>query len=161
LARRHPGRVAALVLADTRAEPDSDEARANREQQIQGLHRQTVAELFEALRPKVFGAATLAGPSEAVAEAREIAAGQTPEGGRAALAARRDRPDARPGLGAVRVPTLVIVGEQDALTPPDAAQALANGITGATLVKIPGAGHLSNLEQPELFNRAVEGFLLR
>jgi len=160
-ARRHPGRVAALILADTRAEPDSDEARAARDQQIQALKRQTAVELFETLRPKQFAANTADRQPGVIAEAKAIAEGQTAEGLRAALTALRDRPDARSGLGEIQLPTLVIVGEEDTATPPDAAQALANGISGAQLVKVPQAGHLSNLEQPYTFNRAVAGFLLR
>ena len=92
--------------------------------------------------------------------ARAIGARQKPEAVAAALAALRDRPDANPGLSAVRVPTLVIVGEEDAVTPPSAAKALAGGIPGAKLVTIPQAGHLSNLEAPEAFNAAVRAFLV-
>jgi pimeloyl-ACP methyl ester carboxylesterase len=69
------------------------------------------------------------------------------------------RTDATPLLSAIRVPTLVIVGEEDPTTPPAEAAAIAAAIPGAKLVRIPGAGHLSNLEQPEAFNAAVREFM--
>jgi pimeloyl-ACP methyl ester carboxylesterase len=77
----------------------------------------------------------------------------------AALRGLRDRPDATPQLGAIRVPTLVIVGAEDTLTPPDLARRLAGAIPGAKLVEIDGAGHLSNLEQPERVTEALTAFL--
>ncbi len=94
-----------------------------------------------------------------VAEARRIASRQSVDGVVAALAALRDRPDARPGLADIRVPTLVLVGSDDAITPPAAAQVLADGIPGATLQELPTAGHLSNLETPAEFTAAVRSFL--
>jgi pimeloyl-ACP methyl ester carboxylesterase len=154
-ARRHPQRLRALVLADTRAEADTPEARANRDKQIAALATGTVAELFETVQPKLFGGATRARRPEVIAEARRIAAAQNPGGVADALRALRDRPDATPDLGRVAVPTLVVVGAEDTLTPPSAAETLAKGIPGARLVTVPEAGHLSSLEQPAAFNRAV------
>src|SRR5437899_1138091 len=83
---------------------------------------------------------------------RRLAAQQTTAGINGALAAMRDRPDATPTLGQIRVPTLVLVGRDDKLTPPALAQNLVNGIRGAKLATIPAAGHLSNMEQPDIFN---------
>ena len=81
------------------------------------------------------------------------------EGVLAALVALRDRPDATASLRQIRVPTLIIVGSEDTVTPPDFAQRLASAIPSATLVELPLSGHLSNLETPDLFNRAVASFL--
>jgi pimeloyl-ACP methyl ester carboxylesterase len=75
------------------------------------------------------------------------------------LQAQRNRPDATPGLAQVRVPALVVVGRDDALTPPAFAERLAAGIAGARLVVIEGAGHLANLERPAEFNAAVRDFV--
>jgi pimeloyl-ACP methyl ester carboxylesterase len=69
------------------------------------------------------------------------------------------RPDSSPLLGTIHLPTLVIVGAEDTVTPPSAARDLQRSIAGSQLVEIPGAGHLSNLEQPELFDAAVAQFL--
>jgi pimeloyl-ACP methyl ester carboxylesterase len=94
-----------------------------------------------------------------VAEVTRIGSAQSRDGLAAAIAALRDRPDAGPELGNIRVPTLVIVGEQDAVTPPDGATRTAGRIPGAELVVIPGAGHLSNLEAPAEFTAAVRSYL--
>jgi pimeloyl-ACP methyl ester carboxylesterase len=69
------------------------------------------------------------------------------------------RADSTPLLGDIRVPTLVIVGEEDPTTPPSEAAAIAQAVHGARLVRIPGAGHFSNMEQPDAFNAAVREFM--
>jgi pimeloyl-ACP methyl ester carboxylesterase len=158
-ARRHPTRLRALVLADTRAEPDTPEGKANRNQTIAFAQTHSAAEVIEQMLPKLLGEETRRMRPEVGEEVRQIAAAQSPAAIVAALQALRDRPDARPGLGVVRVPALVVVGGDDTLTPPAVAQALANGIPGAHLVTIGAAGHLSNLEQPAAFNDAVRSFL--
>ena len=78
-----------------------------------------------------------------------------------ALRAMRDRPDARPGLKAITVPALVIVGEEDALIPPAASQAMASELPNARLRVLPGAGHMSNLEQPDAFRSALAELVAR
>jgi pimeloyl-ACP methyl ester carboxylesterase len=72
-----------------------------------------------------------------------------PEGMAQALEGMGERPDSRPTLAAIRVPTLIVVGEADAVTPPDAARAMEAAIPGARLVLVPGAAHLTTLEQPD------------
>jgi pimeloyl-ACP methyl ester carboxylesterase len=158
-ARRHAGRLRGLILADTRAEPDDEAGRANRDRLIAEASGSTGAAFIETMLPKLVGAATAARRPEVVAEVRHIAAGQVAAGIVGALRALRDRPDARPGLAAIGVPTLVVVGRDDVLTPPAVARELAGRIRGARLEEIDGAGHLSNLEQPERFNAAVRAFL--
>jgi pimeloyl-ACP methyl ester carboxylesterase len=69
------------------------------------------------------------------------------------------RPDSTPLLASIHVPTLVVVGDQDAVTPPSASEEMHRAIAGSELVRIPLAGHLSNLEQPELFDAALAAFL--
>ena len=156
-ARRHPQRLRALILADTRAEPDS--AEAGRAKTAELAKAGGAAAVFEDAAAKQLSEYTRSHRPEVVAEARRIAARQSADGVVAALAALRDRPDARPGLGAIRVPTLVLVGSDDAITPPAAARVLADGIPGATLVSLPTAGHLSNLETPDAFTAAVRTYL--
>ena len=70
------------------------------------------------------------------------------------------RPDSTPLLSSIHVPTLVVVGDEDAVTPPPASEDMHRAIPGSELVRIPRAGHLSNLEQPELFNAALAAFLI-
>ena len=157
-ARKYASRLRALILADTRAEGDTPEAKANRDKSIASAKTLTAAEFLEGMLPKLFSAETPARHPAAVEEARRIGAVQSPAGIVAALQALRDRPDSRFSLAAITVPTLVIVGRDDTLTPPSAAQTLAAGIRGAQLVTLDGAGHLSNLEQPDRFNQAVRAF---
>ena len=155
-ARRHPGRLAGLILADTRSEPDDAAGRAKRDEMIALAHSAGVSGVIDQMLPKM-----LAPPArpEVVETVRTVAAGQSPASVAAALAALRDRPDATAALGAITVPTLILVGEHDAITPPVMAQVLAAKIPGSKLVTIPGAGHLSNLENPDAFSAAVGEFL--
>jgi 3-oxoadipate enol-lactonase len=156
--RRYPDRLRALILADTRAEPDDAPAKANRDKSIAFAVAHSAADVIEQMLPKMVSEETRTQRPEVVAEVRRIAGAQTVEGIVNALKALRDRPDAGPGLDKIAVPVLVLVGAEDALTPPALSQDLAVRIRGSLEV-IPGAGHLSNLERPNLFNHAVRGFL--
>lgn len=153
-ARRHAARLRGLVLADTRAEPDGDEARKGRDAAIAKVSGGDLAGLVDGMLDKLVGPARRD-------EVRAIALAQPKEAVVDALHALRDRPDARPGLSAVRVPTLVVVGADDTLTPPPVAETLHAGIEGSELVVLPGARHLSNLDQPDAFRGAVASLLAR
>jgi pimeloyl-ACP methyl ester carboxylesterase len=158
-ARRHPGRLRALILADTRAEPDSPESKAARERTIAFTRTHTTLDVLETMMPRLLGNQTRAQRPDVVNEVRQIARAQSPAAVIAALQAMRDRSDASPALREIAVPTLVVVGALDVVTPPDTASSLAAAIPGARLEVIEGAGHLSNLEQPEPFTEAVRAFL--
>jgi 3-oxoadipate enol-lactonase len=156
--RRHPERVQGLILADTRAEPDSEAARAGRDAaavKVQQAGAAAYADemLSRLLAPPSRGSARIAGA------ARRMMAEQPVEGIVAALAGLRDRVDSRPTLATITVPTLVVGGEADVITPPADVQAMAAAIPSARLEVIPGAGHLSPLENPRAFNAAVRAFL--
>jgi pimeloyl-ACP methyl ester carboxylesterase len=161
LARKHPDTLLGLVLADTRAGVDDTNAKANRTKSIALVREKGSAALFEAMAPRVLSEHTHAANPAVVAQVKSIAAKQPAASVVAALAALRDRPDANHGLKAIAVPTLVIVGEFDAVTPPLAAANLSAQICGSTLAHIPGAGHLSNVENPDAFNAAVRAFLAK
>jgi 3-oxoadipate enol-lactonase len=158
-ARRHPARLRGLVLADTKADADDAEGRANRDRLIAFAENNTARAVIDQMLPKLLGADTTARRPEVVEEARSIASRQTAAGIVGALKALRDRPDANPGLGAIAVPALVLVGRDDALTPPAKSEELAARIPNARLVVLDWAGHLSNLEQPDRFNAALRSFL--
>jgi len=96
-----------------------------------------------------------------VARVRELILPNPPRGVTDALAGLAARADSTPTLRQIRVPTLVVCGEEDAITPPAEAEALQAGIAGSALEMIPKAGHLSNLEAPDAFNRVLEAFLRR
>ncbi len=153
-----PQRCRGLILADTRAEPDTDEARANRVR-LQATARERGADaVLEAMLPKLLGPTAQAAGTVAE-QVKTIARDNRAEAVVDALEALKTRPDARPGLSAIACPTLVLVGADDALTPPSAAETLRDGIASAQLVVIPDAGHMSNLEQPVPFALALWSFL--
>jgi pimeloyl-ACP methyl ester carboxylesterase len=158
-ARRHADRLRGLILADTKSDPDDEAGKANRDRLIDFTGKSGSAALVEQMLPKLVGADTTAQRPGIVAEIRGLGAAQSSAGVTDGLRALRDRPDATPGLAAVTVPTLVIVGEQDTLTPPPKSEELARAIRGARLVKLPGAGHIANLEQPAEFSAAVLAFV--
>jgi len=155
-AARHPERLEALVLADTRAEADPPEGRAARDEAIASVRRDGVAPLVEALLPTIIAPDS---PPDVWDRAREIALAQRPEAVADALAAMRDRPDSTAALERLTVPVLVVVGEADARTPRPMAEAMARAARHAWLVTVPGAGHLASLEAPEAFDAALEAFL--
>lgn len=157
-ARRYAARLRGLILADTKAAPDDAAGRDNRDKAIAAVRTHGVEAFVRAMLPKLLGPQT-PHDSEVAEAVRAIMGRQPAEGVIAALAALRDRPDATPGLAAIAVPTLVVVGEQDAITPPAVAEQLAAAIPHARLVRIPAAGHLPNRENPEAFTAAVRDFL--
>jgi pimeloyl-ACP methyl ester carboxylesterase len=158
-ARRHADRLRGLILADTKAEADDAEGKANRERVIAFAAQHTALDVLEQMLGKLIGSDTMKQRPEVVETVRQIAASQTSAAIIGAQKAMRDRPDSGPSLAAIAVPTLLIVGEQDTLTPPALSESLAARIRGAKLVRIAGAGHLSNLEKPADFNAAVRSFL--
>jgi 3-oxoadipate enol-lactonase len=154
-AARQRGRLAGLVLADTRAAADSEQAAAGRAGAIELVARDGVSALVEKQLPGLLSSA----PSEAVRAQVRALGRQRPEGVSAGIRALRDRPDRRGELGAIACPTLVIVGAEDKLSPPAEVSAMARSIRGARLVEIPGAGHLSHLERPAEFVAAIAEFI--
>ncbi len=157
LARRKPAKLAALALVDTRAQADDEAGRARRDEAIATVRSAGVAAIADAMVPKLLTPASL-GNEDLVGRLRRIIMRQTPETVEADLAAMRDRPDARPGLASIGVPALVVVGAQDALTPPADSEAMAAAIPGARLVTIPGAGHLTPMERPGAVAAALGDF---
>ena len=158
-ARRHPDRLAGLILADTKSEPDDDTARQGRAKMIALANEAGPASVIEQMLPRLLSESTRMEQPEVVDSVRQIASRQSAVAVVAALTALRDRPDATPGLDTVTVPTLILVGEHDSVTPPPLATSMGERVRGSRVVVIPGAGHLSNLENPEAFNTAVSAFL--
>jgi pimeloyl-ACP methyl ester carboxylesterase len=156
LYRRHRARVRAMVLADTRAAPDTPEAAAAR--------RRSAGRAIDEGASAVVGgmAEDLLAPGADAAlreEWRGIMVATPPRGIAAALTAMADRPDSRPLLRRIACPVLVIVGAEDTVTPPGLARRMAESIRGARLAVIPGAGHLTPVERPEEFALALRRFL--
>lgn len=157
--RRHRDRVAALVLADTKAEADPPEAKEKRTTQQAQVRADGTADLIEALSGALLGEPTRAKKPDVVEATKKLMAENPPEGFIGALEAMKNRPDSSGELAQITVPTLVIVGENDGVTPVAASEVLNTGIVGSKLVVIPESGHLSNLEAPEAFTGALAEFL--
>lgn len=156
--RQAPERVATLVLMDTTARPDTPEQSNARRAQIALARSGRVAEVLDAAFPRLVHPEHRTDP-----RLREIMAKMADEVGVEGFVnqqlANIGRPDSRPGLGAIRCPTLVLVGDRDELTPPDRAAEIADAIGSARLVQIPGSGHCTPIEQPDAVTRALVDFL--
>ena len=158
--RRWRERVRALVLVDTRAEADTPEGRMARDSAAATAREQGAAAIADAMLPKVLGASTLSGAPATVERVRAMMAATPVSGIVGALGAMRDRQDSTPLLpGLTGLPTLVLVGDEDEVTPPAQARLMAETIPGASLVVIRSAGHLPPLERPVETTDAILAFL--
>jgi pimeloyl-ACP methyl ester carboxylesterase len=155
--RQAPARVTRLALFDTSARPDSPEQARRR----RGLMALTRSGQFRGVTPRLLPQLVhpdnLAGPiGQAVMEMAERVGREAFLRQQAAILAR---PDSRPDLAGIRLPTLVAVGEADALTPPELAEEIAAGIPGAVLHRIAGCGHLPPMEAPEATTALLRDWL--
>ncbi len=157
--RRYRRRVRGLILADTRATPDTIEGRESREALAQKVLREGSAAIAEQMLPDLLAASTHANKPEVVAQVRALIEQNTPAGIATASRGMAERTDSRPFVPMFEVPALVIVGADDALTPPKQAEALAAALPQGQLAIIPEAGHLANIENASAFNAAVHAFL--
>lgn len=160
LLQSKPEIIDALILADTRAVADSPEARANRRNMLALVDREGPQGVAKDMMPKLLGNTTRETNQTAEATVRRLIKQQSPVAIRGAIHRMMHRPDSTALLPTIGVPTLVIVGEEDTLTPVPESERMAGAIKGSKLVKIPAAGHLSNLEQPDAFNHALSAFLV-
>jgi pimeloyl-ACP methyl ester carboxylesterase len=152
-------RARALLLFDTRAQADTEEARANREVTARLALDEGMGAIAEAMLPKLLAPATHMKNPEAVERVREMILSTKPEGAAAALRGMADRRDHVNWLQNVLQPTLVVVGAEDQLTPPADSELMRGEIRGSRLEVIVGAGHVSNVERPREFNAALAKFL--
>ena len=159
--RRHPQRLAGLVLQDTRAGADGAEAKANRATLAARVLAEGAPVAVEAFLPKLVGETTHRERPGLVASLRERILSASPLGIANALHGLAARADSRETLPTIAAPTLVLVGAEDALTPPAEAATMAAAIPRARLDVIPQAGHLANLENPAAANAALRAFLAR
>jgi 3-oxoadipate enol-lactonase len=157
--RLAPARVAGLVLADTRAEADGESARAARDAMLETLTLGGAAAVYDRMRPGLLGETTRTSRPEIVEQVRALALSQSADGIRRGIERLKSRPDSTPLLARMSCPVLVVVGDEDQITTPDVARGLHERIPGSSLAVLPKAGHLSNLEQREEFNRALTAFL--
>lgn len=157
--RLHADRVRALVLLDTKAGADAEPAKVKRRELMATVERDGVGSIVPGLIPGQLGTTTRA-EQPALVERVEVMLRRAPASGVIGAAeAMLTRIDSTPTLETITAPTLVIVGEEDTLTPKADAVALSSAIRGSRLVTVPGAGHLSPLEQPTVVNAAIAEFL--
>jgi pimeloyl-ACP methyl ester carboxylesterase len=161
LLRRHPDRVRGLVLADTRATADPAEVRDGRER----IATRVLAEdggtqvLLDEVLPTLLGRTTMERRPLVFGRVKALVQAAPPAAVAWAERAMAARPDSSEVLATSGVPTLVLVGEEDELSPPGDAEALAQTIPGARFARLPGAGHLSAVEDPEAFSAELRSFL--
>ena len=158
--RRHPERVGGLVLADTKAGADPEAAVANRRRIADALEQTgSSAVLVEEVYPALLSDATRTEHPDLADRVRKDVSSAPPDASAWAQRAMAGRPDSFDTLRAVSVPALVLVGEDDRLTPLAEAEAMVDALPQARLVTVRGAGHLSAIEAPAAFNAAVIAFL--
>ena len=156
--RLFPERVSALVLANTRPEPDPEEMRETRNEMALSVAREGVEVLVKLQTARLLAPDSLY-DDDLVQDVRAMILENSPDGAVAALGAMRERPDSTPLLGEIDVPTLVVGGEEDGISSPEVMGAMAAKIPNARHATIPRVAHLSNLESPEKFNAALADFL--
>ena len=157
--KQFPSRVRALILADTRAQADTDEAKQTRAQQAEKALSEGMAGIADAMLPKLLTPETVSKRPEIVKRVRDMMLKTKPEGAAAALLGMAEREDQTELLSKITSKTLIIVGAEDALTPVADSEKMHRAIAGSRLVVLESAGHVSNLERTGQFNEALMDFL--
>ncbi len=157
--RLFPLRVLSLILADTRAQADTEEAKQSRAQQAARVVAEGMAGIVDALLPKLLAPETVGKRPEVVKRIRDMMLRTRREGAAAALLGMAARDDQTQILSQIISPALIIVGSEDAITPLQDAEKMHQEIGGSRLEIIENAGHVSNIEQPEQFNKVLLKFL--
>ncbi len=157
--RRHPDRVLGVILADTKAGQDADQARQNRERIARQVESDGTGVLVEEVLPGLIGTTTRERRAMVYGRVRGLVQAAPPGAVAWAQRAMAGRPDSFDTLAALKTPALVIVGEEDRLTTREDAEAMLRAVPDGRLAVIERAGHLSAVEQPEAFNAAVAAFV--
>lgn len=156
-----PSRVSGLILADTRQQADTDEIRQNRKVQAEKVLAEGMPAIVDTLLAKLLTAKTINEEPAVVERVRVMMNGVLPECAAAELLGMAEREDNSALLPQVSVPTLIVVGREDPITPVQVSEEMHRDIKGSRLEIIEGASHLVNIEQPKAFNAALESFLER
>jgi 3-oxoadipate enol-lactonase len=157
--KQFPSRVRALILADTRAQADTEEAKQTRAQQAEKALSEGMAGIADAMLPKLLTPETVSKRPEIVKRIRDMMLKVKPEGAAAALHGMAQRDDQTQLLSQISSPALILVGADDVLTPVADSEKMNQEIKGSRLVVLENAGHVSNLERTEEFNEALLEFL--
>lgn len=157
--RHAPRYVRGLILADTRPQADTPEGAEGRKGMLQLLKEKGPSAIADEMLPKLLGLSTRANRPDICDRVRALVLSNPPDAIAGAIRALMTRPDSSPLLRTIHCPTLIVVGEEDVLTPPALSEEMHRAIAGAELAILPGAGHLASCEQPDAFNAALAGFL--
>lgn len=157
--KQFPSRVRALILADTRAQADTEEAKQTRHQQAEKALAEGMAGIADAMLPKLLTPETVSKRPEVVKRVRDMMLKTKPEGAAGALLGMAKREDQTPLLSQISCPTLILVGQEDPITPVQDSEKMHHAIAGSRLVVIENASHVSNLERTEQFNEELMRFL--
>ena len=160
-AQKHPTLLRGLVLVDTRAAADTPEARRGRGDLAARVMKEGARAALDAFLPRIIGETTKKSRADVIARLKDIMLATSPRGISDALHGMAARQDSTPLLREIRVPALVVCGEEDVITPVAEAESLHRGIRGSELAIIPKAGHLPSMETPEAFSGVLEKFLDR
>ncbi len=156
---RNPERFLAAILCDTRSEADSTEARLRRFAGVKAVKLEGSAAFAESFVKSIFAESTFSRNPAAIAHIHQTIESTPPLSIAGTLLALASRTDTTPSLEKIRIPVLIMVGEKDPVTPVEASRAMHERIPRSELVVIPDAAHMSNLENPGLFNDALVAFL--
>jgi pimeloyl-ACP methyl ester carboxylesterase len=157
--RKYADRVAALILADTRAGSDNEEGKRGRYEMAELALQAGASVIADQMIPRLLAPDPLQNKPQLADRVRALIENNRPEAIAAAQRGMAERADSTDLLSKISCPALIIVGSEDALTPPVEAEKMRAQIPGAKMAVIGNAGHLSNLEQPDEFNRLASDFL--
>ncbi|RPI05323.1 MAG: alpha/beta fold hydrolase [Ignavibacteriae bacterium] len=156
---RHPERVRGLILCDTKCEPDTDSVKIKRSATIKSIKSTGVPAFAEEFVKSVFWEKTIERNPNVITFIKQIIGANSPRGICGTLLALASRTDTTPALSSIHVPTCIMVGEHDTVTPPSDAERMHAAIPGSELHILPHAAHMSNLENAEEFNEFLTVFL--
>lgn len=157
--RKYAARMAGMILTATRPGPDSVEGKAGRDQAAARVQRGGVQEAVHPMLTKLLSPVTYQERPELVAQIKKIMEHNTVQGILGALMGMKERPDSTPLLTKIDLPVLILHGADDQIIPSKEAESMHQAIRGSQLEILPRAGHLLNMEQPDLFNQALSRFL--
>ena len=157
--RHAPRYFLGMILADTRPQADTPEGVEGRKRMLRLVHEKGASAIADEMLPKLLSDASRRDHPELAERVRGLILSNSTRSIAGAIHALMTRPDSTPLLSTIRCPTLIVVGDQDILTPPPLSEGMQRAIAGSTLEMVPAAGHLASIEQPAVFNEVLARFL--
>lgn len=157
--KRHAGRLARLILCDTRAVADSEEAARGRSVMAERVLGEGASVVADAMLPRLFAEKTIREQPDVVQATRQVMQAAAPLAVAGALRGMAKRADMTSELPNIDVPTLVICGQHDVISPVAEMRSIADALPSASFFEVPGSGHMSPLEDPRAVNAAIRKFV--